>query len=523
MAHDVVVVGGGVGGLTTAALLAARGADVCLVERNARVGGCCAEVEAFGHRFEAGAGLYASWQPGEIHERVFAELPARAPEVREAEPAYVVRLPDGVDVRAGGDFAEFAERLRAAFPECADAAINFYREATQIADALQRAARRAPALATLSKLQRMKLALQEARLSSTILARAGDTAARHLADTSARFRRFVDAQLQIFAQVASDECAYLYASVALAQPLRGMYAIAGGAQALADTLADSINRSGGTIRLNATALRLAFDSQGRSAGVELLSGETVEARRAVVSNLTVWDTYGKLVGAARTPPPLRARLKTLRGWGAYQIFVSLEEEAARRLPAAHVLALEEWQDSQQVSGSHSGQLDPTRSPSFDAERALPFNPERALLMLGVAPAWDSRAPAGRRAATVSTFTEAEGWFTFHSDESEHEERDARALEERWARLHAALPELGAGAEVLETATPRTTYEQTRRRLGMVGGTGQALDAFGANATPHRTSVPNLFMVGDTVFPGNGVAAVTHSALVVANEIAPPRR
>jgi C-3',4' desaturase CrtD len=515
MAHDVVVVGGGVGGLTTAALLAARGADVCLVERNARVGGCCAEVEAFGHRFEAGAGLYASWQPGEVHERVFAELPVRAPEVREAEPAYVVRLPDGVDVRAGGDFAEFAERLRAAFPECADAAINFYREATQVADALHRAARRTPALATLSKLQRMKLALQAARLSSTILARAEETAARHLANTSARFRRFVDAQLQIFAQVASDECAYLYAAVALAQPLRGMYAIAGGAQALADTLADSIKRSGGTVRLNATALRLAFDSQGRAAGVELLSGETVEARRSVVSNLTVWDTYGKLVGAARTPPPLRARLKTLRGWGAYQIFVSLEEEAARRLPAAHVLALDDWQNSRQVSGSHSGQFDSTRSPSFDAERAL--------LMLGVAPAWDSRAPAGRRAATVSTFTEAEGWFTFHSDESEHEERDARALEERWARLHAALPELGAGAEVLETATPRTTYEQTRRRLGMVGGTGQSLASFGANATTHLTSVPNLFMVGDTVFPGNGVAAVTQSALVVANEIAPPRR
>ena len=57
---------------------------------------------------------------------------------------------------------------------------------------------------------------------------------------------------------------------------------------------------------------------------------------------------------------------------------------------------------------------------------------------------------------------------------------------------------------------------------MVGGTGQALDAFGANAVTHRTTVANLFMVGDTVFPGNGVAAVTHAALVVANEIAPPR-
>jgi C-3',4' desaturase CrtD len=523
MACDVLVVGGGVGGLTAAALLAARGVDVCLIERGERPGGCCAEVEAFGHRFEPGAGLYASWQPGEIHERVFAELPVSAPEVREVEPSYVVRLPEGRDVRTGGDFGEFADGLRAAFPECADAAINFYREATQVASALQRAARRFPALATLSKLQRMKLAFREARLSSTILARAGETAARHLAHTSARFRRFVDAQLQIFAQVASDDCAYLYAAVALAQPLRGMYAIKGGAQALADSLAEAIRLSGGEVRLNATALRLAFDSQGRAAGVELLSGETVEARRAVVSNLTIWDTYGKLVGAARTPHALRARLKSLRGWGAYQIFVSLDEEAASRLPATHVLALDDWQNSEPFDPTRSLPFDTARSLSFDPARSLPFDPERALLMLGVAPAWDARAPAGRRAATVSTFTEAESWFTFHSDESEHEERDARALEERWARLHAALPELGAGAEVFETATPRTTYEVTRRALGMVGGVGQSLAAFGANAPTHRTSVPNLFMVGDTVFPGNGVAAVTQSALVVANEIAPPRR
>jgi len=499
MAYDVVVVGGGIGGLTTAALLAARGVGVLLLERAPRAGGCCAAFDAFGHRFEAGAGLYASWQPGEIHERVFAELPVAPPQVREVELAYVVRLPEGTDVRVGGGFEEFAEHLRAVFPECADAAINFYREATQVADALQRAARRVPALATASKLQRMRLALKEARLSSIILSRADETAARHLVNTSARFRCFVDSQLQIYAQVASDECAYLYAAVALSQPFRGMYAIGGGAQALADALVEAIERSGGTVRLNAPALRLAYDSRGRAAGIDLLSGERVEARRAVVSNLTVWDTYGKLVGAGRTPDAVRARLKSLRGWGAYQIFLSLDEEAARRLPAEHVLAVAASRDNG------------------------PFDPERALLMLGVAPAWDARAPAGKRAATASTFTEAEAWFSFHADESEHEGQDARALEERWSRLHAALPELGAGAEVIETETPRGTYERTRRRLGMVGGVGQSLEVFGANAPTHRTSVANLFMVGDTVFPGNGVAAVTQSALVVADEIAPPRR
>src|SRR2546423_3012042 len=512
MAYDVVVVGGGIGGLTTAALLAARGVGVCLVERESRAGGCASTVEHSGHSFETCAGLYASWQPGEIHGRVFDELPVEPPRVREVSPAYTVRLAGGEDVHVGGGLEEFNAILRASFPECAEAAVAFYREANKVADALQRAVLRIPALATVSKLQRIRLAASEPRLAPRILAAQGDTAARRLVGMSPRFRRFVDAQLQIFAQVPSDECAHLYAAVALAQPLRGMYAIGGGAQSLADALVESIKRSGGTVRLDTTALRLAFDSQGRAAGVTLLSGETVGARRAVVSNLTVWDTYGKLVGADRTPAALRARLKNLRGWGAYQIFVSLDEDAARRLPSDQVLALDDFQRSNKLD-QESDKFDQV-SDEFDAERAL--------FMFSAAPAWDARAPAGKRAAAISSFTDAEAWFAFHTDESEHEEKDARALEELWARVHAALPELGAGAEVLETATPRTFYERTRRRLGMVGGTGQSLEAFGANALTHRTTVENLFMVGDTVFPGNGVAGVTHSALVVADEIAPPR-
>src|SRR5918912_244192 len=120
MAHEVVVVGGGIGGLTAAALLAARGVNVCLLERESRGGGCAVTFERFGYTFEAGASLYASWQEEEIHARVFAELPVAPPEVRPAVPAYIVRLPDGKDVAVARDDEEFYENLRAAFPECVD-------------------------------------------------------------------------------------------------------------------------------------------------------------------------------------------------------------------------------------------------------------------------------------------------------------------------------------------------------------------------------------------------------------------
>jgi prolycopene isomerase len=406
----------------------------------------------------------------------------------------VVRLPDGTQVPLTENEAEFEGNLRAAFPECADAAINFYSEIEPIGEALRRVTERVPDLATANRLRRLKAIASEARIAPRIMSAMDHTAARHLGGTSERFRRFIDVQLQMFAQCASESCSYLYAAVALMIPRRGMYAIGGGGTSLAAALLSSINKSGGTVRLNTPVLRLAYDASGRARGVDLLNGETVEATRAVISNLPVWDTYGKLVGLNRTPDAVRTRLKNLRGWGAYLLFLGLDEEAARRLPAEHVLALSDWQEG----GAYS--------------------PEKSQLMFAAAPAWDTRAPCDKRAVTVSAFTEPTQWFAFHEDEAEHEAQDQLWLEACWEQLHAAMPELGAGVEVIETATPRTFYENTRRKLGMVGGVGQSLDVFGPRSLNHRTSLPNLLMVGDTTFPGQGVAAVTHSALIVANEL-----
>jgi C-3',4' desaturase CrtD len=494
MPYEVVVVGAGVGGLTAAALLAARGLSVCVLEKESEAGGCAAPFAHGGYEFEPGAGLYAGWQPDDIHARVFAELSVAPPEVELLRPAYVVRLPDMSDVRVGGASAdEFAAELRAVFPECADAAVSFYRELTPVADALHRSARRTPALATASKLQRMKLLAAEPRLAAKLNALQSETVAAHLADTSPRFRRFIDAQLQLCGQTTSEECAYLYAALALAQPQRGLYALRGGARALTAKLVAAFKQSGGTLRYDTTALRIFTDASGRTAGVDLLSGERVDATRAVVSNLTVWDTFGKLVGLNRTPPDIRARLRELHGWGAYLIFCGLEADAAARLPNARVLALTDWQAGQ------------------------PYDPTTAQLMFNIA---DVPAPAGQRAVTISTVTDAAQWFSYHEDEDEHEAQDQAVLAACWARLHAALPELGGSIEVIETATPRTYYERTRRKLGMTGGVGQTLDVFGARTFTHRTPLANLYMVGDTVFPGASLAAVTHSALIVADEVAP---
>ena len=427
-AYDVVVVGGGIGGLTVAALLAARGVSTCVLERQSQVGGCIARVEYSGYEFEPGMGVYTSFGAGEIYQRIFSELPVEVPETSLLTQPYVVRLADGTDVRLiGGD--GFFDELSAAFPECADDAIQFCRQ---------------PAL-------------------------------EHFNAASPRFQSFIDGQLRAFLHASIDQCDFAAAMAALQRARGPLYAIAGGPATLAERLAESIKKSGGTVRLNTPVLRLAYDTSGAAVGVDLLSGETVMARQAIVSNLTIWDTYGKLVGLNRTPPELKKMLNAAQGSGALVVYTTIEEPAIARLPGERMLAV---------------------SPHTDEEEFSEFT----LAIHG-------------GTATLKSATDVREWFTYHASEEDFEESDQAALERFWTKLHAALPELGGDIEIIETANPRTFYDQTRRKLGMVMGVLGGFEIRGP-----QTALPNLFVVSDTVTPSPDLASVTQAAASLATHI-----
>jgi C-3',4' desaturase CrtD len=490
---EVAVVGGGIGGLTVAALLAARGLKVCLLEKEPRVGGCAASFEKFGYSFEQGYGLYAGWQTNEIHARVFSELPVNAPEVRLLEPSYVVRLPDRSEIAIGGGTEAFEESLSRLFPQCAEQALAFYRKLASLSAAMRRALQRTPDLLSTSKSRRAFSLIAEGRIGAEILKSGQQSILPHLDGLSSQFRRFLDVQLQAFTQTTTAEVGYLEAALALSQPREGMFAIQGGASTLANTLADSIKQSGSKVRLDSPVLRLSYDSSGAATGVDLLSGETVTASKAIISNLTIWDTYGKLVGLNRTPTEIRKQLGRLRGWGAYLLYLGIDEAAVPSLPSDHILALTDWQHDQE------------------------YEPESNQLFFAAAPSWDSRAPAEKRAVTVHAFTDVDDWFTFHKDETELEDRDQKMLERIWQQLHSAMPELGSSVEVIDTATPRTFYDLTRRKLGMVGGVSSPNASFWHDQPSYATSLPNVFIVSDTTYTG-GLAGLTRSALVLANKL-----
>ena len=484
MSYEVVVVGGGIGGLTVAALLSKRGVKVCLLERQPEVGGCISNVQHHGLTFEPGFGLYSSWGGGEIYDRIFSELGVDKPEVNLLQDDVVIRF-RGHDVTLKKG-PSFNDELKSAFPECASESIEFYSSVEKIAGELKRSSE-VGLLTTKSIFSKALDALWTKSDESRELAQARTSATdNYTRGTSDRFVSFIDAQLRLFLQTPIEECPFLTACVALSRLRENLYSFAGGPSILTQCLGEAFKASGGTLKLNTPVLRLAYNDGGNPIGVDLLSGERVVAAQAIVSNMTIWDTYGKLVGLNRTPPQVKKDLSSLVSSGVFQVFAAMNRNALERLPSQRMLVVRD-----QIGENQSADFFFTTMPSPDNDT------------LGV---------------TFTSQTEVEDWFSFQRDEDDAESRDQAALEVLWSNLHESMPEFGPDIEVLETATPKTFYEQTRRKLGYVMGYRQPAPI---DSTSFSAVIPNLFMIGDTA--SDGVAtldSIARSALALANTLQP---
>ena len=486
---NITVIGAGIGGLTAACLLQKAGHTVTILEAHIYPGGCAGTFFHKQYRFDAGATLAGGFAEGGPHWRVAQILGLEWP-IHPVDPAWVVHLPDGRAITQWADPQQWTAEWKEAFPHSG----RFWRTQQLLADVSWDISSRpfpwppesVRDVATLASSLRPRTLRATPYLFRTMGSLLGS-----LPEGDPMLRTFVDAQLLISAQTTSDEANALYGSAALDLPRRGVSHVAGGMGGIAQTLADWFTANGGTLLYRQEVVGIELNN-GRATAVRTNKELRLESDM-IVANLTPW-ALAKLVGE-QTPSAQTAVAKLRPTWGAFMGYVGLDVAKFRaKFPHA--------------ATHHQVVVDPSL-PLGEGNSVFISMPDREE---------SGRAPAGQLPVTLSTHTEIAPWWQLHQQNQEaYAERKAAYLQRLLHAAEQALPGFGDCLTFQTAGTPITFQRFTRRPQGMVGGFAQKSIW---QARGPRTAVPNIYLVGDSIFPGQSTAGVTLGALRVAAALDP---
>lgn len=492
--QTVAVIGAGIGGLTAGALLAKRGYEVTVYEQAAIAGGCASTFKRKGFTFDVGATQVAGLEEGGIHHRIFSELGVALPEATFCDPACAVFLPGETEpINVWRDRQKWHEERLRQFP----GSEKFWTLLNILFDASWKFQSRDPVVPPRNPWDVLKL-VQALRLDTlvtvpfTLMTVLDALKLCGVADNK-RLKTFLDLQLKLYSQVDTSETALLYGATALAvsQTPQGLFHLQDSMQVLSDRLIEGLQKYGGKlltrhrikeIQLGKKQTKITIFNQRKT---EILE----QSFDHVVANTTIQD----LKRLIENPPnsvfseSYQKRIENLdKPSGAFVAYLGVKRAAIPENCPPHLQFL---YDPNQVIGENNS------------------------LFVSVSKPNDGRAPANHATIVASSFVNAEPWF-----EDGYEERKKQFTEEAIAHLNSYFDLSPENIIVQEAATPRTFAHYTDRTKGYVGGVGQRVSTFAPFGLATRTPFKNVWLVGDSVHPGEGTAGVSYSALTAVRQI-----
>jgi len=267
----------------------------------------------------------------------------------------------------------------------------------------------------------------------------------------------------------------------------------GGAKAIIDALVRGIEKKGGEIYLKSRVDNIVIED-GKATGI-VVRGNNIKAKKAVISNLSVWDLFNSGIVDCKAFPDdfVSDRKATPVGKSFMHLHIGFEmsREELEQLQA-HYMYIDDW------------------NRGVDAE-------DNAVLLSIPSVHDDTLAPSGH--AVLHIYTPAtedySRWENLDRRSDEYKKQKENRSQYLWQVLEKIIPDIRARAKIVQVGTPLTHQRFLSRHRGSYG---PAIIAGEASFPFPKTCVDGLLLCGDSCFPGIGVPAVAGSGILAANSV-----
>ncbi|HNQ74339.1 MAG TPA: NAD(P)/FAD-dependent oxidoreductase [Verrucomicrobiota bacterium] len=263
---------------------------------------------------------------------------------------------------------------------------------------------------------------------------------------------------------------------------RQMGLLARSCQDFVESLSERYLGLGGELTCNATVAEILVENH-RAVGVRLANGETHRAD-VVVAAGDGTNTLFKLLGGKYVGPTIRKRYAT---WPQLKPVVTLSlgvrRDFTNETPLRFLLLRETLTIGHQTIDGF-----PIRIFNYGA----------------------GFAPAGRTVFQVLLLTDWKFWNDLIQDRARYQAEKERVSKEILARLEPHYPGITGQVELVDMATPHTTWRFTLNNEGAFMGWSPTPVAL---RTPFKKTLPglaNFYMAGQWVMPGGGIPPCLYS-------------
>lgn len=501
---DYIVIGSGIGGLSCAALLRFYGYKVLVLESHYTVGGVAHSFERKGFKFDSGPSLWNGMSTKPFNPlREIMEIVGKGGAVKYAHyGGWVMHVPEGsFKFTVGeGNFESVLKKFGGP---------NVLQEWNQLLKILEPVQKLSTAIPPLILRNDLGLILTlfphlGNLLSGALVASKVEGPFKSISEKVVK-DKFLENWLEFLSFALSGLPADGTIAAAVAYTMRDLHQDRasldyplGGSDAVVKALVDSITEENnnnvdgekspiGTVLLNSHVSKIIVEN-GVAVGVELRrKGKIIKAKRAVISNASIWDTTQLLPEGSITTEERKEKMDTPMTNSFVHLYLGIKADGLPKDLESHYSVINKWS--------------PIDAPQNHVIISIPSVLDPSL------------APEGCH--VIHAYAAANEPYDLweKSDLKEYENLKTERCRFLWEAIERSIPDVRERVVVELSGSPFTHARFNRRYKGTYG---PALRAGKAKFPYPKTNIKNLLMCGDSIFPGIGVPAVAASGANAAS-------